>query len=262
MKNYTGRPTVEAMEYELEAVPKQILDQGFIKLVDYMGDDEAIVQAARVSYNKGTVVKNDNRGTIRHMMREGHTSPFEMCEIKLHVKLPIFVARQWIRHRTANVNEMSARYSILENEFYFPDDINGILRNMFLDAAMASYDCYAQLLDHDVNREKARIVLPTNIYTQWYWKIDLANLLHFLLLRTDSHAQAEIREYANYIEHIVSKWVPLAYEAWIEYKKNAVTFSATQIQVIKDMLKNGVVDKNDYSLTKNELDKITKIFRN
>ncbi|CAM6053266.1 unnamed protein product [Sphagnum tenellum] len=238
MINVTERPTVDAIDDLIVSEPVKVLDHGFIELVDYMGDDAAIVQAARVSYNKGTVIKNTEEGTIRHMMREGHTSPFEMCEIKFHVKLPIFVARQWIRHRTANVNEMSARYSILDNEFYIPEDEEEITRTFISDVDDNAYTHYENLIQHGVSRERARMVLPTNIYTQWYWKIDLANLFHFLKLRTDNHAQWEIRQYANVIEGMVARWVPMAYKAWVDYQKEAVTLGRSQINLLNMIIRS------------------------
>ncbi|CAM6003683.1 unnamed protein product [Sphagnum balticum] len=247
MISVTARPTVEAMDDLIVSEPVKVLDHGFVELVDYMGDDAAIVQAARVSYNKGTVIKNTEEGTIRHMMREGHTSPFEMCEIKFHVKLPIFVARQWIRHRTANVNEMSARYSILDNEFYIPDDESNtvtdglhtyMVKELISTLSDDSYEEYERLLSFNVTRERARMVLPTNIYTQWYWKIDLANLFHFLKLRTDNHAQWEIRQYANVIEGMVARWVPMAYKAWVDYQKEAVTLGRSQINLLNMIIRS------------------------
>lgn len=243
--------------------PIPVLDHGFVRVVDYMGNDEAIVQAARVSYGTGTKAVQNDRGLIRYLMRHWHSTPFEMCEIKLHVKLPVFVARQWIRHRTANVNEYSARYSILDREFYIPtgdqiarqsqvnnqgrgEPIDPIeaqeVRVAFADHSDASYNLYEQLLAEDpdegygIARETARMVLPTNIYTQWYWKVDLHNLFHFLRLRADPHAQLEIRAYADAICRIVKAWVPLAYEAFEDYRLNAVTFSAQEMKALLDMI--------------------------
>ena len=265
----TMRATVPALE-DLLYSPIYLLDHGFVRVVDYMGDDGAIVQAARVSYGRGTRRVSDDRGLIRYLMRNRHTSPFEMCEIKLHVKLPIFVARQWIRHRTANVNEYSARYSILDREFYVPSEeviasqsrsnrqgrgeslsareaasVQRLLRN---DAHLV-YDHYEQLLnqrsdgkvrhpDHvGLARELARINLSLNYYTQWYWKIDLHNLLHFLTLRADPHAQYEIRVYAQAIlDRIVRPWVPLTHEAFCDYRLNGKMLSAQALSVVRALV--------------------------
>ncbi|MGB0440485.1 MAG: FAD-dependent thymidylate synthase, partial [Paracoccaceae bacterium] len=216
----TPQPTLRAVSPGIEAhlyTAQPVLDHGFVRVIDYMGDDAAICQAARVSYGKGTKSVQNDEGLIRYLMRHWHSTPFEMCEIKLHVKLPVFVARQWIRHRTANVNEYSARYSILDREFYIPepdalaaqskinnqgrgDVLQGeeaarVLRSL-RDDAMTAYDHYAEMISQDgqqgLARELARMNLPANIYTQWYWKTDLLNLMNFLRLRADSHAQYEI----------------------------------------------------------------------
>jgi thymidylate synthase (FAD) len=238
----TRRPTVPALE-ELLFTAMPVLDHGFVRVIDYMGDDSAIVQAARVSYGRGTRRVSEDAGLIRYLMRHWHSTPFEMCEIKYHVKLPIFVARQWIRHRTANVNEYSARYSILDREFYLPapehlaaqsaanrqgrgavlggDEAARVLDLLRQDATRC-YDHYAEMLNEDdaggqrdparqgLARELARMNLTLNTYTQWYWKIDLYNLLHFLALRADPHAQYEIRAYAEVMMRSVEAWVPLA----------------------------------------------------
>ena len=264
----TRRPTVEALEERLFR-PISILDHGFVRVIDYMGDDSAIVQAARVSYGKGTKSKNNDRGLIRYLMRHRHTTPFEMCELKLHVKMPIFVARQWVRHRTANINEYSARYSILDKEFYLPDpgqlaeqsNSNKQGREKLLSSeqaaavldilrrdASACYDTYSGLINDDgtgervdpgapqVARELARINLGMGYYTQWYWKIDLHNLFHFLSLRAHSHAQYEIRVYAEAIAEMVKDWVPFAYEAFEDYRAGAAHFSKQEVEVIKAAL--------------------------
>ena len=280
----TRRATVPALEEILyEAIP--VLDHGFIRVVDYMGDDAAIVQAARVSYGRGTKRVSEDQGLINYLMRHRHTTPFEMCEIKYHVKLPIFVARQWIRHRTANVNEYSARYSILDNEFYVPAPdklatqattnrqgrgavIAGAAAQRVLDLlrgdAERAYAGYAELLNEDaagrprdpswpgLARELARMNLSLNFYTQWYWKIDLYNLLHFLALRADPHAQYEIRAYAEAMLDTVKRWVPLAYEAFLEYRMNAATISATGLQVIRRMLAGERVDQPSSGLSARE----------
>ena len=236
----TRRVVAPGMETHLyTAYP--VLDHGFVRVIDYMGDDAAITQAARVSYGKGTKAVQNDEGLIRYLMRHWHSTPFEMCAIKLHVKLPVFVARQWIRHRTANVNEYSARYSILDREFYIPEaehlnkqsvinnqgrgealsdaDTYRVLEMLKADSARA-YDNYETMIEDDekggiaLARELARMNLPTNIYTQWYWKVDLHNLFHFLRLRADSHAQYEIRVYADEICRLVADWVPFAYKAF------------------------------------------------
>jgi thymidylate synthase (FAD) len=271
----TRRPTVPALEEQLVRV-HSVLDPGFVRVVDYMGDDAAIVQAARVSYGKGTKSARNDRGLIRYLMRHRHTTPFEMCELKLHVKLPIFVARQWIRHRTANVNEYSARYSILDKEFYLPapehlavqsstnrqgrgetltaEQSAHVLHLLRRDAAQA-YDTYAELINDDgegapvdeqapqVARELARMNLSLNYYTQWYWKIDLHNLLHFLSLRADPHAQYEIRVYAEVIGELVKAWVPYAFEAYSDYRIGAKLFSRAEVDVIKALIAGGDPDE-------------------
>jgi thymidylate synthase (FAD) len=267
----TRRATVPALEEILyEALP--VLDRGFIRVIDYMGDDAAIVQAARVSYGRGTKQVSSDRGLINYLMRMRHTSPFEMCELKLHVKLPIFVARQWIRHRTANVNEYSARYSVLDDEFYLPapehlatqSTTNRQGRAEALDgpaaaAALAAiesnaaeaYARYTALLnegetpDPGLARELARMVLPLNTYTQWYWKIDLHNLLHFVALRADPHAQYEIRAYAKVLLDIVRRWVPLTCEAFVDYRLEGAALSAKALAVVRRMLRGETVEQAD-----------------
>lgn len=240
-----------------------VLDHGHIRVVDYMGNDESIVQMARVSYGEGTTTRMNDRTLIRYLMRHRHTSPFEGCEIKLHVKLPIFVARQWIRSRMANVNEVSARYSILASEFHLPDpehlaqqsQSNKQGREGGYDASEAlsiisemdgvyrkAAAVYEDLLDGDgtnLARETAREVLPLSTYTEWYWKIDLHNLLHFLQLRADPHAQLEIRKYAEVIKSILAAWVPLTAEAANDYRFGAVTFSRMEIAALRRILAAG-----------------------
>ena len=283
----TRRTTVPELE-KIIFKPFSVLDDGFVRLVDYMGSDESIVQSARVSYGKGTKQLNQDRGLIRYLMRHKHTTPFEMCEIKLHIKLPIFIARQWIRHRTANINEYSARYSVLDKEFYVPEGCNvavqssenkqgreGILsgneahevletikRNA--ERAYEDYEALLNIRDDEVidankqgiARELSRMVLPVNYYTQWYWKIDLHNLFHFLRLRADSHAQYEIREYANCILSIVEKWVPFAYEAFMDYSMNSVHISAVGKEIIKKMIKGESVDQESSGLSKREYNEL------
>lgn len=221
----------------------KVLDKGFIRVVDKMGDDGAIVQAARVSYGQGTKSVNEDRALIRFLMRHRHTSPFEMCEIKLHLKMPMVIAEQLLRHRTANVNKYSGRYSEMIDEFYIPKaceigyqsqnnkqcrdtnipiEVASEVVEIIQRSSEAAYATYKKLLDKGVAREIARMVLPSNIYTQLYWKIDLHNLLHFIQLRVHQSAQYEIREYANVLEKIVQEWVPYTYEAFVDYRKEAV----------------------------------------
>jgi len=275
-------PTLEAMLYK----PIKVLDHGFVRVVDYMGDDSAVVQAARVSYGKGTKQISQDRGLIQYLMRHRHTTPFEMCDIKFHIKLPIFVARQWIRHRTASVNEYSARYSILGNEFYIPSPehlspqstINKqgregeslppetaarVFHLLKTDAATC-YQHYKEMLNMDdegniidpnspgLTRELARMNLTLNYYTEWYWKINLHNLLHFLSLRADSHAQYEIRVYAEAMLEIVKAWVPYSFEAFVEHRMEAKTFSKTALEVIKRMLQGEQVTQETSGLSKRE----------
>jgi thymidylate synthase (FAD) len=280
----TLRPTVPALEEWLyQAIP--VLDHGFIRVIDYMGDDAAIVQAARVSYGRGTRRVSEDAGLIRYLMRHRHSTPFEMCEIKYHVKLPIFVARQWIRHRTANVNEYSARYSILDREFYLPapehlaaqSAVNRQGRGAVLDGeeaaqvldllredATQTYDHYAEMLNEDeagaardpsrrgLARELARMNLTLNTYTQWYWKTDLHNLFHFLSLRADAHAQYEIRAYAEAMLRTVEAWVPVACQAFRDYRLGAVTLSAQMLAAVRRMLAGEPVDQRDSGLNRRE----------
>ncbi len=270
----TLRPTVPALEAMLfTAIP--VLDHGFIRVVDYMGDDSAVVQAARVSYGRGTRKALEDEGLIRYLMRHHHSTPFEMCEIKFHVKLPIFVARQWIRHRTANVNEYSARYSILDKDYYLPSPgqlaaqstqnrqgRGGVLDqptaervlNLLRADAEQTYGHYEDMLGDEIGlaRELARMNLTLNTYTQWYWKTDLHNLFHFLRLRADSHAQYEIRVYAEAMMETVKAWVPLSYGAFCDYRLGAVTFSAKMMTVLKKLLADEPVEQADSGLSKRE----------
>ena len=276
----TARPTLRAVSDGMEArlyTPHPVLDHGFVRVVDYMGDDAAICQAARVSYGRGTKSVQDDAGLIRYLMRHWHSTPFEMCEVKFHVKLPVFVARQWIRHRTANVNEYSARYSILDREFYFPpaeamaaqSAVNNQGRGDVLNAAEAAraldwlkedaaraYDHYEAMIATDgqqgLARELARMNLPMNIYTQWYWKVDLHNLFHFLRLRADAHAQQEIRVYAEVICDIVKDWVPHAWAAFADYRLGGASLSARGVAVLKRRLAGEVVTFADSGMSKGE----------
>lgn len=271
----TRRSTVFSLE-EILYEPFAVLDHGFVRVIDYMGDDSAIVQAARVSYGKGTKMVNEDKGLINYLMRHRHSTPFEMCEMKFHIKLPIFVARQWIRHRTANVNEYSGRYSILDNEFYIPSpehlaaqstlnrqgrdevlqgDQAARVLDLLREDALRAYSHYESMLNEDRNgnvldpalpglaRELARMNLPVNFYTQWYWKIDLHNLMHFLSLRADSHAQYEIRAYADVMLEILKKWLPLTYEAFTDYRLGAAFLSAKGLAVVKALLKGQPLDQ-------------------
>jgi len=285
----TLRPTVLALE-EVLYTPMPALDHGFIRVVDYMGDDDAVVQAARVSYGRGTRHVSEDRGLINYLMRHRHTTPFEMCEIKYHVKLPIFVARQWIRHRTANVNEYSARYSILDEEFYVPeaehlavqstvnrqgrgavltgDRARHIIKLLKRDATNA-YRGYAYMLNDDgtgrpidakrdmLARELARMNLSLNFYTQWYWKCDLHNLMRFLSLRADPHAQYEIRVYADLMLDTVRRWVPHCYAAFEEYQLHARTLSRTQMAILRRMLSGESVSQETSGLSAREWQEFT-----
>ena len=286
----TKRATVKKLEKILYKSFK-VLDYGFIRVIDYMGDDSSIVQAARVSYGKGTKRLNQDKSLINYLISHRHSTPFEMNEIKFHVKLPIFVARQWIRHRTANVNEYSARYSILDKEFYIPKDKDlkpqsksnnqgrsGKLNmdevknysKIIKENSRIGFENYSKLLNENqegekiensrdgLARELSRMTLPLNAYTQWYWKIDLHNLMHFLSLRFDPHAQFEIRVYAEIMMDILKRWVPLTYEAFINNRLNAITISSDGIQYLKSLL-NGKGSKPK-SISKRELDSLKKIF--
>jgi len=280
----TRRPVAPALEEVLyQAMP--VLDHGFVRVIDYMGDDNAVVQAARVSYGKGTKKVSEDKGLIHYLMRHRHSTPFEMCEIKFHVKLPIFVARQWIRHRTANVNEYSARYSILDREFYIPapeqlaaqsvanrqgrgDVLTGAEASRVLDIlkqdSTSAYDHYAEMLNESevgetINAEKqglarelARMNLSLNFYTQWYWKIDLYNFMHFLSLRADPHAQYEIRVYADAMLDVLRKWVPLTADAFDQHRLHATTLSKNALAAIKRMLKGETLTLETSGLGKRE----------
>ena len=281
----TRRPTVPAME-EMIGVAIPCLDHGFVRLVDYMGDDHAVVQAARVSYGTGTKRLREDRGLIRYLLRHRHTTPFEMCEIKVHMKLPIFVARQLVRSRTANINENSGRYSVIDKEYYMPDaavlgtqsksnrqgrgepvsvsragEIQALLRA----EAEQAYAHYEELLGgaaaaattgeqreaagdsappapEGIARELARINLPVSYYTQWYWKIDLHNLLRFISLRADAHAQYEIQVYAQALADLTRRWVPDVYEAFVDYQMEGATLSRMEVAALRALLAGGQPD--------------------
>lgn len=248
------RPTSPALD-ALIGEKISVLDQGFVRVIDYMGNDSSVVQAARVSYGAGTKTTSDDRGLIRYLMRHRHTSCFEMCSIKMHVRLPMFVARQWVRHRTASLNEISARYSVLDAEHYVPEQFRAQSRTNkqgsgdplanieqfhatgeYRDAMGRAGLSYRMLLDQGVAREQARMVLPASTYTEWYWKADLHNLLHFLALRSDPLAQAEIREYALVIGQVVSLWVPLVWEAFEDYRLGTVSLSKRGRELVQMLL--------------------------
>ena len=291
-QNTTKRVTALELEKILyEAIP--VLDHGFIRVVDYMGDDTSIVQSARVSYGKGTKKVSTDNGLIKYLMRHWHSTPFEMCEIKYHVKLPIFIARQWIRHRTANINEYSARYSILDKEFYLPepkhlaaqsksnrqgrgDVIEGDQAKQVLELlkndAERTYNDYEMMLNERYDgtiidekkiglaRELARMNLTLNTYTQWYWKIDLLNLMNFLRLRADDHAQYEIRAYADAILETVKKWVPITYEAFIDYRVGGAEISAKGKIVIQKLISGEKVSVDESGLSKREWNELMTTF--
>ena len=272
----TRRAISEGMEENLYLIHK-VLDHGFVRVIDYMGNDMSIVQAARVSYGEGTKKSRDDKSLIYYLMRHWHSTPFEMCEVKLHVKLPVFVARQWIRHRTANVNEYSARYSILDNEFYIPksenlasqsssnnqgrgdvlegEEANKVIQILKSDS-LRSYKSYEKMLSKEnkkgLARELARMNLPTNIYTQWYWKTDLHNLFNFIRLRNDLHAQYEIRVYAEKIAELVKKWVPFAFEAFEQYQLNSSHLSSNGLSCIKRLMKGEDVSQDNSGMGKRE----------
>ncbi|MCA0927506.1 FAD-dependent thymidylate synthase [Ruegeria profundi] len=281
----TRRVVAAGMEEHLYTA-HQVLDHGFVRVIDYMGDDAAICQAARVSYGKGTKSVQNDEGLIRYLMRHWHSTPFEMCEVKLHVKLPVFVARQWIRHRTANVNEYSARYSILDREFYIPapdhvaaqSEVNNQGRGSALEGQEAArvldilkadsarcYDNYEAMISQDgqqgLARELARMNLPANIYTQWYWKVDLHNLFHFLRLRADPHAQYEIRVYAETMCKIVADWVPFAYKAFEDYRLGAVNLSAQMVDCLRRMLTGEAVTQENSGMTAREWREFEAVIR-
>ena len=291
-QNKTKRVTVEELENILyEAIP--ILDHGFIRVIDYMGDDTSIVQAARVSYGKGTKKVSTDSGLIKYLMRHWHSTPFEMCEIKYHVKLPIFIARQWIRHRTANVNEYSARYSILDKEFYLPsfenlaaqsqsnrqgrgevlkgDQAKKVLDLLKKDAEQ-TYDNYETMLNERYDgsvidekqvglaRELARMDLTLNTYTQWYWKTDLLNLMNFLRLRADHHAQYEIRAYADAMLDTVKKWVPITYEAFMDYRVGGTEVSSNGKEIIKKLINGEKIHPEKSGLSKREWNELMTAF--
>ncbi|QIT36038.1 FAD-dependent thymidylate synthase [Wolbachia endosymbiont of Brugia pahangi] len=272
----TKRITVKEID-EILYEEHRVLDHGFIRVVDYMGSDSAIVQAARVSYGKGTKQINQDEVLIKYLMRYHHTTPFEMCEIKFHVKLPIFVARQWIRHRTANVNEYSARYSILDHEFYIPEpeqvakqsdnnkqgsgeafdlDISKEIIDSLINDSNLVYSHYNKFIEQGLTREIARTNLTLNYYTQFYWKVDLHNLLHFLKLRADKRAQHEIRVYAEVMLDIVKKWVPLVHSAFVEYCLESACISRTGLGIIRKLIRGENVTREESNIGKREWEEL------
>ena len=291
-ENKTKRVVAVELENILyEAIP--VLDHGFIRVIDYMGDDSSIVQAARVSYGKGTKKVSTDSGLIKYLMRHWHSTPFEMCEIKYHVKLPIFIARQWIRHRTANVNEYSARYSILDKEFYLPepnhlaaqsknnrqgrgDILQGEQAKKVLDLlkgdAERTYDNYEKMLNerydgsvieesqNGLARELARMNLTLGTYTQWYWKTDLLNLMNFLRLRADHHAQYEIRAYADIMLDTLKRWVPITYEAFLDYRVGGTEVSSKGKKVLKKLISGDIIDLESSGLSKREWNELMEAF--
>ncbi len=262
------RPAVAEVDAVL-GVPIKVLDHGFVRLIDYMGNDAAIVQAARVSYGDGTKKRSEDAALIRYLLRHKHTSPFEMVEVKLHIKAPIFVARQWVRHRTASANEISGRYSILPAEMYLPDDtqisfqssdnkqgrsssavpdeLRQRVRELLLAGQRESYAGYQEMIDAEIARELARIALPVSIYTEWYWKMNLHNLFHFLALRSDAHAQFEIRIYAEAICLIVQRLAPVAYQAFIDYARDATALSAPERAIVALALRGEPIQPEDWA---------------
>ena len=291
-KNVTKRVVSEELEKILfDAIP--ILDHGFVRVIDYMGDDTSIVQAARVSYGKGTKQVSTDSGLIKYLMRHWHSTPFEMCEIKYHVKLPIFIARQWIRHRTANVNEYSARYSILDKEFYLPSQENLAAQSkinrqgrgevlegkraeevlsLLKDDAETTYQNYEKMLNQKYDgstideskkglaRELARMNLTLNTYTQWYWKTDLLNLMNFLRLRVDHHAQYEIRAYADVMLNSLKLWVPITYEAFMDYRVGGFEISSKGKEILKKLINGEKISIEESALSKREWNELMTSF--
>jgi thymidylate synthase (FAD) len=293
----TNRITVPAAE-EILGRYFPVLDHGFVALVDYMGGDAAIEQATRVAYGAGTRKVSETRGLLRYLHRHRHTSPNEMCELKFHCSMPIFVARQWIRHRTANVNEMSGRYSLMPMLFYTPSEDqmrtqsptnkqgrsdtsieNGQLKEMaargWEKQREGAVEQYNWLVGHDFARELARIDLPLSTYTQWYWKIDLHNLLHFLTLRVDAHAQWEIQQYGRIMAGMLKRVAPISYEAWIDYEVCGARLSRMELEILRQFLaldKDGMLEAHqvgrlnrtsaadNHDLTAREVDELFSLF--
>ncbi|AIE83471.1 FAD-dependent thymidylate synthase [Fimbriimonas ginsengisoli] len=276
-----ARLIVPAAEEILDK-PFPVLDKGFVRLVDYMGSDERIVQAARVSYGEGTKTFRQDRGLIHYLIRNWHTSPIEQVQLTFHCKMPIFVARQWVRHRTARLNEISGRYSVMKDEFYVPspehirpqssdnkqgrsedrytDEEEREIIALFEDEQRQVYANYQKLLDKNLARELARNNLPLSLYTEWYWQIDLHNLFHFLRLRLDPHAQYEIRAYAEAMAECARAVAPLAYEGFEEYILGSVSFSKAECEALADLLGGREVKLQKRQLQIFE-EKLTKVRR-
>jgi thymidylate synthase (FAD) len=272
----TKRPTIAAAE-EILGSYFPVLDHGFVSLVDYMGSDDDVERAARVSYGFGTRKVSQTRGLVRYLRRHRHTTPSEMVEFKLHCAMPMFVARQWIRHRTASVNELSARYSLMPLLFYTPEQEQfelqsrsnkqgregGASQEVYREAVERwerlradAGDAYSWMLEEDVARELARIDLPVSTYTQWYWKIDLHNLLHFLTLRVDSRAQWEIQQFARVIAGMVKRVAPLSYEAWVDYELGSEPLTRVERDLLSRVVEgddNGIRARDGASLSMDEM---------
>jgi len=292
MTHQTQRSTIPAAE-EILNLYFPVLDHGFVALIDYMGGDEDIERAARVSYGTGTRKTTQTRGLIRYLRRHKHTTPSEMVELKFHCAMPIFVARQWIRHRTANVNEMSGRYSLLPMIFYTPPpdqlrsqstknrqgrapdplpvDLREEAYRRWENLRRESVDAYEWMNEHEVAREIARIDLPLSTYTQWYWKIDLHNLLHFLTLRVDSHAQWEIQQYGRAMAGMLKRVAPISYEAWIDYEVCGARFSRLEMNLLRQAIRfdeqgrpelaSSPKDADDSGLTSREVEEFLEALR-
>lgn len=267
---------------ELEKILQQefrLLDHGFIRVVDYMGDDSSIVQAARVSYGEGTKKISEDRALIHYLLRNRHDSPFEMCELKMHIKCPFFVARQWMRHRSGHYNETSARYSIVDKDYYIPESnqvayqskgnkqgrekiVEDKLNQEFLQqSTLASENArtlYDYFLEENISRELVRCLIPMNYYTEFYWKVDLRNLMHFIKLRSDIHAQYEIRVYAMQLLEIIKLWVPMTYEAFEKYSLNGVYLSKMEDELLKKRLKGEKILFEESGLSKREWEEFIK----
>lgn len=260
------RPSSEYLDSIL-GEPHPVLDHGFIRVVDYLGNEASVVQGARVSYGAGTKTVNEDVGLLRHLMRHWHTSPYELAVIKLHVKLPIFVERQWVRHRTCSMNEISGRYSVLPAESYIPEitrlltqkktnkqgssaelvDAPLKVQDQIVEGAKNAFGDYADFIDADLAREVARVNLPVGTYTEKYWQMNLHNLLHFLKLRMDPHAQWEIRQYGTVIGDIVKGWLPGVWQAFEDFRLNSMTFSAIEMRIVGAVLRNDLEDASDFA---------------
>lgn len=287
MNRETKRVIAEALDNQIgEMVPVLDEGKGYIQLVDYLGDDDTIVNAARVSYGKGTKKKSDNRTLLRYLLRHEHTAPFEMCEITLKIRAPIFVAREWLRHRTASVNELSGRYSEMPGDHYVPHknaisgpdpnnkqgrggplagEVKDLIQSDLLEDQEEAFRVYRNNLERGAAKEVARNNLPLAAYTEWYWKIDLHNLMHFLNLRMRENALYEIRMYANAIYLLVNAWVPTALEAFNDYRYAAARISRMEKQLLVDLLNDYGIEPGDsqmeaYGLSKREMNEFRDKF--